>query len=167
MEPSINTYIWQQFGAAIDMLENAINACPPELWNNGSRFWYLSFHTIYWTDYYLSDQTPKESDFTPPPPFTKSDFEYDAMPGQVYDKEELLQYLAYTRQKLHDQLTRISPEELLIKRFISEYKDFTLFELLLYNMRHVQHHTAQLNMLLRQGVYDVPQWVSRTAAPLY
>lgn len=167
MEPSINTYIWQQFGAAIDMLENAITACSPELWNEGSRFWYLSFHTIYWTDYYLSDQTPKEIDFTPPVPFTKSDFEYDAMPERVYDKEELLVYLAYARQKLRDQLTRISPEELLIKRFISEYKDFTLFELLLYNMRHVQHHTAQLNLLLRQGINDAPKWVSRTASPLY
>jgi hypothetical protein len=107
MEPSINTYIWQQFGAALDMLENAIRACSPELWNEGSRFWYLSFHTIYWTDYYLSDQTPEESDFTPPAPFTKSDFEYDAMPERVYDKEELLVYLAYARQKLHDQLTRL------------------------------------------------------------
>ncbi len=56
MEPSINTYIWQQFGAAIDMLENAINACPPDLWNNGSRF--HQFHTIYWTDYYLVIKMP-------------------------------------------------------------------------------------------------------------
>jgi hypothetical protein len=167
MEPSINSYIWQQFGAAIDMLENAIIACTPELWNDGSRFWYLGFHTIYWTDYYLSDQTPKESDFMPPAPFTRSEFEYDAMPDRVYDKEELLQYLAYARQKLRDQLTRISSEELLTKRFISEYKEFTLFELLLYNMRHVQHHAAQLNQLLRQSIHDAPKWVSRTEGKLY
>jgi uncharacterized damage-inducible protein DinB len=32
--------------------------------------------------------------------------------------------------------------------------------LLLYNMRHVQHHTAQLNLLLRQRGIIPPNWVS-------
>lgn len=27
-------------------------------------------------------------------------------------------------------------------------------------MRHVQHHTAQLNLLLRQEINDAPKWVS-------
>lgn len=26
------TIVWQQFGAAIDMLDNALRACPDELW---------------------------------------------------------------------------------------------------------------------------------------
>ncbi|HSC39351.1 MAG TPA: hypothetical protein VLD19_15820 [Chitinophagaceae bacterium] len=34
-------------------------------------------------------------------------------------------------------------------------------ELLLYNMRHVQHHAAQLNMLLRQRINEAPYWASR------
>jgi uncharacterized damage-inducible protein DinB len=34
-------------------------------------------------------------------------------------------------------------------------------ELLLYNMRHVQHHAAQLNMLLRQTTNSAPRWVSK------
>jgi hypothetical protein len=29
--------IWQQFGAAIDMLENAILACPDEVWSDPSK----------------------------------------------------------------------------------------------------------------------------------
>ena len=29
-------------------------------------------------------------------------------------------------------------------------------ELPLYNMRHVQHHAAQLNLLLRQAADDAP-----------
>jgi uncharacterized damage-inducible protein DinB len=59
------------------------------------------------------------------------------------------------------QLEDNSPEELLEKRFTSEYKSFSLFELLLYNMRHVQHHAVQLNLLLRQGGTVPPDWVSR------
>ena len=35
-------------------------------------------------------------------------------------------------------------------------------ELLLYNMWHVQHHSAQLNLILRQQINSAPRWVKRT-----
>jgi hypothetical protein len=162
MTLSLNKCIWQQFGASIDMLENALTACPDDLWSTESKFWYIGYHTLYWLDYYLSADTPMEKDFVPPPPFTKSEFEYDAMPERVYNKTELLDYLRFGKKKLHELLTRLTSEELLTKRFVSEWKDYSIFEMLLYNMRHVQHHTAQLNLLLRQGANDAPDWVSRT-----
>jgi hypothetical protein len=34
--------------------------------------------------------------------------------------------------------------------------------MLLYNLRHVQHHAAQLNLILRQTVDAAPRWVGRT-----
>jgi len=37
-------------------------------------------------------------------------------------------------------------------------------ELLIYNMRHVQHHAAQLNLLLRQRTGSAPGWVGRALA---
>ena len=40
--------------------------------------------------------------------------------------------------------------------------DLSFLELLLYNMRHVQHHTAQLNMILRQEIDSAPGWVKQT-----
>lgn len=42
----------------------------------------------------------------------------------------------------------------------------TLVESLIYSLRHVQHHAAQLNLLLRQHVDDAPAWVSATKIPL-
>ena len=38
----------------------------------------------------------------------------------------------------------------------------TLFylDLYLYKLRHVQHHVAQLNFLLRQTTVDAPRWVA-------
>ena len=41
------------------------------------------------------------------------------------------------------------------------YRAMSNGELLLYNMRHVQHHAAQLNMLLRQATDSAPDWVSK------
>jgi uncharacterized damage-inducible protein DinB len=41
------------------------------------------------------------------------------------------------------------------------YRAMSNGELLLYNMRHVQHHAAQLNMMLRQATDSAPKWVSK------
>lgn len=165
MSSTLPVQIWQQFGAAIDMLENAINACPEDQWDQTSRFWYLAYHTTFWTDYYLSD-TPMEKDYRPPKPFTLSEFEDGQLPERVYTRTEVLQFLHHDRGRLQHQLQNTTTEELLEKRFTSEYKSFSLFELLLYNMRHVQHHTAQLNLLLRQAGTTPPDWVSRTKEKL-
>ena len=40
--------------------------------------------------------------------------------------------------------------------------NYSVLEILLYNMRHVQHHVAQLNLLLRQDINDAPTWVTQT-----
>ena len=48
--------IGRQFGAALDMLENAVKACPDDLWadrNLRPEVWYLVFHTLFWLDLYL------------------------------------------------------------------------------------------------------------------
>ena len=37
MDTTWNPPLWQQLGAAIDMLENALLACPDELWSDRSR----------------------------------------------------------------------------------------------------------------------------------
>jgi uncharacterized damage-inducible protein DinB len=39
--------------------------------------------------------------------------------------------------------------------------DVSVVEILLYNMRHVQHHAAQLNLILRQTIDSAPGWVSK------
>ena len=62
--------LWQQFGAAIDMLENALVACPDELWSDRSQrpeFWYVVYHTLFFLDLYQSGSV---EGFTPPAPFT-------------------------------------------------------------------------------------------------
>ena len=55
LDTSWNTILWGQFGAAIDMLENAIMACPDGLWSDPSTpgvagFWYVAYHTLFYLD---------------------------------------------------------------------------------------------------------------------
>jgi hypothetical protein len=162
MDLALKTTLWHQFGAAIDMLENAIVACPEVLWSTDSKFWYIAYHTLFYLDYYLSEEPEI---YVPPPPFTLSEFDTGAMPERVYSREELMSYLETCRQKCHHRIAGLTTERA-SKRFVNEYKNYSVIEILLYNMRHVQHHAAQLNLLLRQGTNSAPDWVSQTKIKL-
>ena len=157
MDKTINETIWRQFGASIDMLENAINFCPVEFWDTERKFWYIAYHCLFWLDYYLTLDPIK---FEPPSPFTLSEFDPNgAMPDRTYSKEELISYLRHSRTNCHELVSRMT-SEIANSRWKNDYKDYSVLEILLYNMRHVQHHTAQLNLLLRQEINDAPKWVS-------
>ncbi len=155
--------LWKQFGASIDMLENAITLCTDELWDNDKKFWYNSYHCLFWLDYYL---TLEPNSFAPPFPFTLSEFDpAGALPDRVYSKSEILSYLQHCRQKCCNLIASLT-DELANSRWINDYKDYSVFEITLYNMRHVQHHAAQLNLLLRQGINNAPNWVGQTQEKL-
>ena len=157
MDRSLKETLWRQFGASIDMLENAIKHCPPEFWDTEKNFWYNAYHGVFWLDYYL---TLQPDTFSPPLPFTLSEFDASgAMPDRTYSKEEVLAYLAYSRKKCLDVISGLT-DEIATSRWVNAHKDYTVLEILLYNMRHVQHHAAQLNLLLRQEIDYAPKWVS-------
>jgi hypothetical protein len=150
--------IWSQFGASLDMLENAINKCPEEHWDTTSAFWYVAYHCTFWTDYYL---TTEPSKFEPPKPFTFSEFDPTGKkPDRTYSKIEVLNYLAHCRQKAQVLIKNLTTDRL-NDRWINDYKNYSLLEILLYNMRHIQHHVAQLNMTLRQTINNAPNWVDK------
>jgi hypothetical protein len=157
MEQSFKEILWQQFGASIIMLENAIISCPTDLWDNGSQFWYRAYHTLFYLDYYSSLNL---GDFQPPSPFTLSEFEAaGTLPNHTYQKSELLNYLQFGRAKAYTLITQFTTETA-NHRFINVARNYSMLEMVIYNMRHIQHHTGQLNLLLSQ--HDVtPSWVSR------
>ena len=162
--------IWGQFGGAIDMLENAMRACPDELWSNPSKppawddqdvvgFWYVAYHTLFFLDHDLSGSL---DGFTPPAPFTLDELDpAGLLPERPYTKVELQSYLEHCREKCRAKINRMTQEEAR-QRCGFERLDLTGAELLLYSLRHVQHHAAQLNLLLRQNTGSAPRWVAKT-----
>lgn len=162
MDKSINTALWNQFGASLEMLENAITHCPTTQWNTPTRFWYKAYHCLFWTDYFL---TVDPQSFVPPPPFDFSEFDLSGgLTERIYSKEELLAYGRHCRTKAYTLINGLLDEQF-NQRWMNDYKNYSLFEILLYNMRHIQHHSAQLNLLLRQTIDEAPAWVSQ-AQPL-
>ncbi|HEY7834389.1 MAG TPA: DinB family protein [Ktedonobacterales bacterium] len=176
METLWRDALWSQFGAAIGMLEDGVRACPDALWHERlwvvpaddavspdmAAAWNVTFHTLFWLDFYLSGAV--EEGFAPPPPFTLNEFDpAGAMPDRTYTKDELLTYLAYTRDKCQASLTTLTDDQ--ARRVMDLHwahgHPVTFYELTLYNMRHVQEHGAQLHLLLGQHGIHIRSWVAR------
>ncbi len=161
MDTTWKSSLWQQFGAAIDTLENAIHTCPEKLWGDRSRqpeYWYNVYHTLFWLDYYLSDSF---EGFAPPAPFGLEEMDpAGVLPPRVYTKDEMLAYLQHGREKCRTKIAALTEEES-SRQIKSWTRDFSVLEWLLYTMRHVQHHAGQCNLLLRQAADVESKWVSR------
>jgi len=152
---------WQQFGAAIDMLSDAINLCPDHLWTvelwqdlddeRYGQFWFVAYHTLFWLDLFL---TGSMEGFTPPSPFIRG-----GLPEQPYTKEQIIAYLVDCREKCHSVITGLT-DETAQQRCVFEWMEPSFLELQLYSMRHVQEHASQLTIVL--GQHDVTgfDWIS-------
>ena len=141
------------------MLRNAVEACPEELWGDRARrpeFWYVVFHTLFFLDLYLSG---KLEGFRPPEPFTLDEIDpAGVLPERVYTKGELLDYLRHCREKSRAAVLGLTDERAAEWcRF--DWLEMGYGELLFTSMRHVQHHTAQLNLLLSRETGSAPRWV--------
>lgn len=170
MEKYWNEILWHNFGAAIDMLENAVRSCPPEAWTSSmwqdprlgprfSEFWYVTYHTLFWLDLYLEGRL---AGYQPPAPFNLAELDpAGLLPDRIYSSAELLKILTHCREKCRQTLLSLTDER--AQEICSfSWGDISFGDLLLDNMRHVQEHGAQLNMFLGQRSGLESPWVART-----
>lgn len=155
-----NDMLWRQFALAIDRFGDALRDCPDELWEarlwedqpdqwaaaGFSTFWYLSYHTLFWLDLYL---TGAEEGFAPPAAFDLVEMEAGETLPRTYSRAELLGYQELCRRRCQETIAALSSEQAnRLCRF--PWGELPFGELLLYTLRHVQEHAAQLRMFLGQ-----------------
>jgi uncharacterized damage-inducible protein DinB len=162
MQSDLGAMIWRQFGAAIDTLGDAIRACPDELWTDKSlhmEYWYVAYHALFWLDLYVFGSF---EGFAPPAPFGREELEPGGVLARPYSKLELLDYLAYCREKCRLALLSMSDDKASRPfKFTWSTRTMPYAELMLYTMRHVQEHAAQLAWMLGEKTGSAPDWVSR------
>jgi len=158
--------IQSQYHATLDMLEEAIRTCPDDLWADPgftNAFWHVAYHAVFYTHLYSSDSL--ESFL----PWSKARPEYeflgDTLPwpphdkpkiGEPYTKDEVLEYLAFCRQKISANLPALDLEA----RSGFDWLPFDKLELQFYNIRHTQHHTGQLSERLRYRADTGIHWIA-------
>lgn len=151
-----------QFSAALAMFEQAVQACPDAHWNNPAhidRFWHVAYHTLFYTDLYLglpdNDFVARPYHFDKAQWFPEDPAEYEKI--TIFPKTDILAYLAFVRERLDTVIGRLVDVSL-DRPCPFTWLDMSIPECLLYNMRHVQHHAAQLLLMMQQAGIMEPVW---------
>lgn len=177
MDNVIKNTLGRNFAAAIDMLTGIIRICPDELWQKDKQFFFMTYHITIFLDYYL---TIPVHTFKPRLPYTLGDYNAlpaeaidDVLPNEFYSKEALLDYLSAIKTKCK-KLMEDTPIAAFAERWIADEEiemhglcpslvvNYSVWEILFYNLRHIQHHVAQLNLLLRQKANIAVDWISQS-----
>jgi hypothetical protein len=160
MATTFKDIIEPQFAAAIEMLDGALRICPLAIWADGSQpeFWYIAYHALFWTDFYLSETA---DGFAPPAPFDLREMDpAGLMPSRVFTRDELRAYADHCRWKLRSAMKSYSEDP---TGAILHFGNMRLarMELHVYNLRHEQHHVGQLNLMLRHKANLGAAWVDQ------
>ena len=174
MDNYLKIGLWQEFGAVIDYLERALTAYPEHLWTYAmwptgdapperSQVWYVAYHALFWLDLYL---TGTEDGFLPPAPFLLIEQDdHGPIPERAYTQAELLDYLRGCRQRCRATIQALTDESAARKCSFS-WGECSFDELQIYSLRHVQEHTAQLNLVLGQQGIPTADYPPQTRTPL-
>jgi hypothetical protein len=168
MQSYWQTVIGRQFAAAIQMIRSAVDACPDELWNrraDGTPFWHLAYHALFFIDFYLSDDEKSFHviDFhRDKAQFLPGDYgEYGGVvttPEQPFHKSQLLEYADHCLRKCDEAMGKLTDQRALERCGFWWYK-LNVGEFLLNNLRHAQHHAGQLALLLRRHADIGVDWL--------
>ncbi len=168
MQEQWQAALGRQFAAAIQMIRSAIEACPDTLWDDrtdGSPFWHLAYHALYYVDLYLSDD---EKTFHPPDfhrdpaQYLPGDYgEYGGIvttPEASFGRSQLLDYAGHCLAKCSDAVAKLSDDRSL-QRCGFWWYELNVGEFFLNNLRHAQHHAGQLALLLRRRAGIGIEWL--------
>ena len=157
----------RQYHAGLAMLRETIENCPEEEWtgeHHRNAFWQVAYHVLYFTHLYLQTE---EAAFRPWDGHRPAQHE-DGIAGpadpasdlplipQPYSREQVLEYLRHCDSQVDEWV-----ELLDLNSSSSGFHWYRISKLehQLVNLRHLQHHTAQLADRLRSSIGFGTKWV--------
>ena len=154
-----------QYEAALCTLNTCLERCPDSAWNaraGNHPFCRVVFHTLFFADYYLGQN--EESLRGQPFHRHHAEFfgDYEELeyrePVRLYDRADIRTYMQHCRNKAR-QVVAAETAATLSARAGFEGREFSRAELHVYNIRHIQHHAAQLSPRLRLDFAEDIPWV--------
>lgn len=156
--------VTNQFEAVFCTLDSCIAQCPDSMWHEPIvrwRYCQVVFHALFFSDVYLGRDLASLRG----QPFHRdntaffSDYEEleDRDPQATYEKPEIRQYLSHCRSKASDVIAS-ETEDSLNAMAEFDWLNFSRAELHISNIRHIQHHAAQLGLRLRSNTGEGLRW---------
>jgi len=166
MTATFKSLIFNQMTASLDMLKYCIDACPKSEWHEAHKdapFSQVVFHTLFYADFYLGrDSIPfKEQTFHVKHKDIFGEYEEmeDKIPENLYERVFCLEYLAHCTNKVKATIESETSDSLSGNSGI-DFRETSRAELFVYNIRHIQHHAAQLGLRIQAVTGKEMPWFS-------
>jgi hypothetical protein len=168
MLDTLKELLAHQYEGSLSTLNLCVARCPDASWTQPVAKWKFcqaAFHTAFFTDLYLQPSDDVEAFKHEPFHLEHRDVfgDYEELEDRaqvlLYEKPFVLSYLQQVRRKAQETIARESADVLAGPSGFG-WRKCSRAELHVYNIRHVQHHAAQLSLRLRLDAdVDIP-WVS-------
>lgn len=159
---TVRNALKSQYLAALSTLQQLVQDCPEVLWENkqyASPFWRIAYHALYYTDLYLEQHLDDFREYK----LYRPDYENLGKPiatskgdASIYTKPEILEFCLHCREKVNKKLDTLDLEQ--VDSGFHWYK-MSKLEHQIVNIRHLQHHAAQLSDRLRNAAGLPTYWV--------
>jgi DinB superfamily len=152
-DSALRAVLKNQYHAALAMLREAVERCPAEEWSDTGHknaFWQLAYHTLFFAHLYLQQN---EASFRRWHGQHGGD---DGISADPYTQEQVLDYLD-TCDAMVDSAVDVLDLDSLESGFA--WYSMSKLEHQLVNIRHIQHHAAQLADRLRSAADIGIRWV--------
>jgi hypothetical protein len=152
--PTLRFVLKSQYHASLAMLRAAIELCPPDEWLSTAlknAFWQVSYHALFFAHLYLQRD---EAAFSL---WEKHHGEDDGTQAEPYSQAEVLEYCEFC-----DQMVDAAVDALDLDRAECGFSCYQMSKLehQFVNIRHIQHHAAQLIDRVRSAADVGVGWVS-------
>jgi hypothetical protein len=162
-----------QYRAGLAMLREAIEQCPEDLWYSTeptNAFWQVAYHVLFFTHLYLQ---PDEQSFRPWKHHQSNCQHPDGIPDRAdpnsplplipipYTKAQALEYCQFCTEMVE---TAVDALDLRSPNSGFHWYPISKLEHQIVNIRHIQHHTAQLADRLRAATNFGVRWAGARPA---
>ncbi len=162
MSPNKNIPNWllKQFQSSMKMLRTALENIPDDRWHDGTGDWYFSYnayHVVETMNFYIQDSPDKMKwgDRAGYHWEKGIDVEKEILPKIT--KEIVTDYLRDIEELVTKTLSSMTMENLIAN---DEFHWFeSVFEKLIYLLRHNMHHIGELSKTLRDWGSKTAKWV--------
>jgi hypothetical protein len=146
----------RQYRASLAMLSQAIERCPDNLWldkgEHAAAYWHVAFHVLFFTHFYLAIH---HDAFRRWANHRHQWQDLNAHPDAAYSKAEMLDYLQFILSRLDADVDAMD-----LSSADCGFPWYTMGKLehQINNIRHTQHHAAQLGDRLRAATGKGIDW---------
>ncbi len=171
---ALRSVLKSQYHAGLAMLREAIERCPEDVWlskTHRNAFWQIAYHALFFTHLYLQ---PEEAAFRPWE-HQQSEVQHpDGIPGrprpgsklplipEPYTRAQVLEYWSVCDAMVDHAVGAL---DLHSPSSGFPWYQMSKLEHQLLNLRHLQHHAAQLADRLRAATDTGVRWVGARPAP--